>query len=302
MTSTSLVERFTEEATAGLDHARRALLSPFVHVQERPVIVLGNHKAGTSAIAGLLGALTGQPVALELRKELKRDRYRAVHESRVPFATLVAHNKVDFSQPIVKENHLSTMPEKVMAYFPDSPIAMVIREPRDNIRSLLNRLHIPGDRERIAADAWRSVPDVWKIVLDGHWLGLSYETYIEQLALRWNLIVDHYFANRERWVLQRYEDFQADKLGQLTSLAEAVGLTPECDISDKLDYPFQPRGNRSAAWETFYGEKNLAAIERICGSRMTQLGYGLDRTGGLSAEQAIPPATPRDPDESEKSR
>ncbi|HEY5194035.1 MAG TPA: hypothetical protein VIJ39_09230 [Solirubrobacteraceae bacterium] len=291
MAPISIPERFAEEASAGFDHARRALLSPFVRIQERPVIVLGNHKAGTSAIAGLLGALTGESVALELRKELKRDRYRAVHEGRTSFATLVARNKVDFSRAIIKENHFSTMPEQVIAYFPSSPVIMITREPRDNIRSLLNRLRIPGDRDRIAADTRQSVPDVWKLTLDGHWLGLTYDTYIEQLALRWNLIVDHYLANRERWVLQRYEDFQADKLGQLTALAQDVGLAPTRDISDELEYPFQPRGNRSATWEAFYGEQNLATIERICGSRMAQLGYRLDRAPGTTVEPLSPPTT-----------
>lgn len=280
MGSSALTDLLVEEATAGLDHARRALLSPFVRIQERPVIVLGNHKAGTSAIAGLLGALTGLPVALELRKELKRDRYRAVHEGRVPFATLIARNRVDFSRPIIKENHFSTMPELVTARFLNSPVVMVTREPRDNIRSLLNRLGIPGDRDQIAPEAWRSVPDVWKLTLDGRWLGLSYDTYIEQLALRWNLIASYYLANRERWVLQRYEDFQADKLGALTGLAQAVGLTPRCDVSEKLNHPFQPPGDRSAAWLTFFGERNLTTIERICGPTMTRLGYRLDRVLG----------------------
>lgn len=280
MASYALTDLLAEEATAGLDHARRALLSPFVRIQERPVIVLGNHKAGTSAIAGLLGALTGLPVALELRKELKRDRYRAVHEGRLPFSTLIARNRVDFSRPIIKENHFSTMPDLVTRQFPDSAVVMVTREPRDNIRSLLNRLGIPGDSDRITPDAWRSVPGVWKLTLDGRWLGLSYDTYIEELALRWNLIAGHYLANRERWVLQRYEDFQADKLAALTGLARAVWLTPTCDISEKLNHPFQPPGDRSAAWLTFFGEENLTAIERICGPTMKRLGYRMDRVVG----------------------
>jgi hypothetical protein len=267
-----------EEASAALDHAQRALLSPFVQVHERPVIVLGNHKAGTSAIAGLLAALCGQEVALELRKELKRDRYQAVHEGRVPFATLVSRNKVDFSRAIIKENHFSTMPGRVTAAFPRSPIIMVVREPRDNIRSLLNRLRVPGDLNHIPPEMWRAIPDVWKLVLDGRWLGVDSERYIEHLALRWNLIVDHYLANQEHWVLQRYEDFQADKLGQLTSLASAVGLTPKCDISDRLQFQFQPAGHSSVDWERFYGEENLASIEDICGSRMATLGYTLSRS------------------------
>ena len=194
------------------------------------------------------------------------------------FAKLVAHNKVDFARPIIKENHFSTMPQQVVDYFPLSPVIMVVREPRDNIRSLLNRLGVPGDLDHIPPAMWRTVPSVWRLVLDGRWLGLAYDSYIEQLALRWNLIVDHYLANRERWVLQRYEDFQSDKLGQLTELAHAVELKPVCDISDRLTFPFQPAGDRSVAWEDFYGEDNLATIERVCGSRMAQLGYRLTRT------------------------
>jgi hypothetical protein len=275
-----LLDGLRAESAAAVEQGQRIILAPFVRVRDRPVLVLGNHKAGTSAIAGLLGALTGKTVALELRRELKRDRYRAVHEGRQPFARLVAHNKVDFSRMIIKENHFSTMPDRVTAYFPDSPVVMVTREPRDNIRSLLNRLRVPGNLDVIPEDLWRSVPDVWKLVLDGRWLGLRYEDYIEQLALRWNLIADSYLANSARWVLQRYEDFQADKLGQLTELAGAVGLTPRRDISSSLEFSFQPAGDRSVSWEDFYGERNLETIERICGPQMSRLGYPLARIRG----------------------
>src|ERR1700693_67395 len=106
---TQIAELLRQEAAAGLDQTRRTLLAPLVRVHARPVIVLGNHKAGTSAIAGLLGALAGVPVALELRKELKRDRYRAIHEGRVPFSKLIARNKLDFSRSIIKENPFSDM-------------------------------------------------------------------------------------------------------------------------------------------------------------------------------------------------
>jgi hypothetical protein len=252
-------------------------MAPFVHVQERPVIVLGNHKAGTSVVAGLLGSLTAQSTALELRKELKHDRYRAVHEGRLPFARLIARNKVDFSRAIIKENHFSTMPGQIMAQFPRSPIIMIVREPRDNIRSLLNRLGVPGNLESIPPKLWRTVPDVWKLVLDGRWLGLDSENYIEQQALRWNLIVDHHLANRDRWVLQRYEDFQADKLTELGRLAGAVGLLPVRDITHALDFQFQPAGDRSVSWESFFGEENLARIEQICAANMERLGYPLSR-------------------------
>jgi hypothetical protein len=286
------LQRLQAEAGSGLEHLQRIVKSPFVRVSERPVLVLGNHKAGTSAVAGLLGALVGETPALELRRELKKDRYRAVHEGTVPFSSLVAHNKVDFSRKIIKENHLSTMPDQVMAQFPESPIVMVVREPRDNIRSLLNRLVVPGNLDQIPADVWETIPDVWKLVLEGRWLGLAYDTYIEQLALRWNLIVDHYLAHSEEWMLQRYEDFRADKIGQLTLLAKAVGLTPRRDISSRLSYPFQPAGNRHVAWNTFYGEKNLATIERICGSRMKRLGYPLDRESGDAILKGAGPLTP----------
>jgi MoaA/NifB/PqqE/SkfB family radical SAM enzyme len=40
-----------------------------------------------------------------------------------------------------------------------------------------------------------------------------------------------------------------------------------------LDVQFQPAGDKGVRWDDFFGPANLAAIERICGSRMAELGY-----------------------------
>jgi hypothetical protein len=65
-----LVRGLRAESTAAMEQGQRILTSPFVHVRDRPVLILGNHMGGTSAIAGLVGA--------------RRAELRALSESHAP--------------------------------------------------------------------------------------------------------------------------------------------------------------------------------------------------------------------------
>ena len=73
--------------------------------------------------------------------------------------------------------------------------------------------------------------------------------------------------------LCRYEDFVADKAGTIFETAEALGYPVLADLAGRLDYPFQPGGDKSATRAEFFGPENQARIEAICGEGMAALNY-----------------------------
>jgi hypothetical protein len=245
-----------------------------------PVFVLGNQKSGTSVVAALLGESTSLSVSVDLVKEyLSTGRtYVKVRRGEINFSQLIRRNGLDFSRAIIKEANLTVFYAELKAHFPESQCVFVVRDPRDNIRSLLNRLDIPGDAPYLDKGHLKKVPRGWYIVIDGGWLGLQGNNYIEMLAARWNLLADVYLKNRKEMELIRYEDFLEDKADSIYWLAKRLGLAPTNDISDKVDTQYQPRGNREVNWDAFFGDENLQRIERICGDRMRFFGYPVNQS------------------------
>lgn len=262
-----------DNARAAPTRGRRAVETRFARIQAAPIIVLGNHKSGTSAITALLGHMTGLTWSVDFRRELKGAKYLDVAEGRMSFDEFMQRNRLDFSRDIVKENHLTTMYDDLRVALPDSKVVLIVRDPRDNNRSLLNRLSIPGNLSVLDAQTWARVPRVWKLVLDGRWLGLDGANYIEMLAQRWNLTSDVFLRHPGDVILQRYEDFLEDKTGATERLATRLGLERRRDIASRLDRAYQPRGDQNISWSDFYGPVNLQRIEAICAERMEQLGY-----------------------------
>lgn len=152
-----------------------------------------------------------------------------------------------------------------------------MREPRDNIRSILNRLKLPGDLPALEKEQWDRMSPAWRMIVDCRWLGFEAGNYIEMLARRWNYMADVYLENASGFVLCRYEDFINDKAGEIKRLANQFGLPPKNDISERVDVQYQLKGDRDVSWLRFFGEKNLAAIESVCESRMQRLEYHLEK-------------------------
>jgi hypothetical protein len=132
---------------------------------------------------------------------------------------------------------------------------------------------IAGDLEDITADTIVRLPRGWDTVLDGHWLGLSGDTYIRLMAARWNLAADLYLDHFRDMILVKYEDFLADKVGAVAQLVHELNLMQRNEIAAEVDIQYQPHGNRGISWKDFFGVENLKRIEQVCGNRMRQLGY-----------------------------
>ena len=235
-------------------------------VHPAPIFILGHAKSGTTAIASLLAKVSGQPVTIDPIFRIDPEGYlqKQLFSQELQFDELVQAYKFYFSTPINKDPKLTFFYDELCQCFPQAKFIFVIRDPRDNIRSFLNRREIPGNLDKLPEDK-------------NKWIGqlppIAGKNYIEKLANRWNLAADTYLNHQDKFILIRYEDFVLDKVGTTHSLAKKVGLIPSHDIADYLNLQYQPSGDRQVSWSEFFQAENLHLIETICSERMNCFGY-----------------------------
>lgn len=244
---------------------------------ERPVLVGGSPKSGTTAIAKLLGVATAREVASDpfnILDERGVDFRDALYGGRKDIAVLIDEHPDVFAAPIIKDPNFVFFVRALLARFPGAPFVFIVRDPRANVRSILNRLGIDGDASPEEVES--RLPEMsegWRRVLSGRTPDVGGSTFIECLANRWNAAVDAYLEHRERVRLVTYEAFDADKEGVIARLATDAGLETVRPLGAAADRQYQPRGHRGVAWSEFFGEANLRTIERTCAERMAALGY-----------------------------
>ena len=265
--------RLARQLSSGLDLLQRYVATPFVRPNEDAIIVLGNSKSGTTVIAALLAEYGDLSVTLDFWPRLRRpETLAAVHSGALPFDRFVHRFRADFSRDVVKDPHLTFLYRPLSRRFPRARVVMVMRDPRANIRSILNRLGLRGDLPDIGPDDYRSMRPLWEGILKSPWLDVD-GSYIERLASRWAAGARVYLENRDAMALIRYEDFVADKMGGIAELASRLGIEQRGRIEDRLDTRFQPPGDRTVGWRDFFGDRNLAAIERLTEREARALGY-----------------------------
>ena len=250
---------------------------PCVWLRNRePIFFLGNQKSGTTAIAAMTAAFAGRPVALDLRREQSCPSVDAVLREEITISRFIALNWRDFRQPLIKEPDLTLLWPKLRSFYPRAKYVYIVRDPRDNIRSILNRVEIQGNLNELPPASIEHLTPGWIAVIDGRNVPKKSVHYIERLALRWNWMNDLYRQFQSSTVLIRYEDFINDKSNEIARLANAVGLEERADISHLLDRQYQMRGNRSVNWYEFFGS-NLEKIEVTCREYLMAFGYTAPR-------------------------
>jgi hypothetical protein len=248
---------------------RERLLALVSTPNEAPLLVFGNQKSGTSAMAGLLSEATGERLVTDFAGA-QEPYIGELIRGDVPIADYVARNAWAFSAPIVKEPGLTFVAPALMTHFAKSRAVVVLRNPWHNIRSILERVDIRGDADRLIPGQ-RRLNRTWRSILAGSDLGLPPAHYIDILAQRWLKAVQIAETLGDRAIIVRYEDFSAAKRDTIETLARGFGLPVVSDISEKLDHAFQPRGRGSDPM-VFFGP-NYARIAAICGAKAAQYGY-----------------------------
>jgi len=271
-------------ATRALRRAKRIVQNRLARINRQPLIFLGKGKSGTTAIAALFAEATGKTVALDI-PALFIDGIRPILLGRSDLSGVVARERLAFSHDIIKQPTLTWFYDELRDCFPDAKFVMIIRDPRDNIRSVLNRMEVPGDLADLSPEMVRDIHGGWWWHFEEPWLlGLTGANYIELSANRWNLATDVYRSYSDQMLLVRYEDFMHDKVGSIAALAEQLGFPVVNDIAASSERQYQPQGkDRDKSWSEFFGPRNLEIIERICRSRMAEFDYPLSSSGRRSS-------------------
>ena len=257
----------------------RTLVYKFKKINKKinptPIFILGNQKSGTSAIASLLGSLSGKITAVDL---FLSGYYPSLitnwKNKKINTQDFINKNKVEFSSEIIKEPHLSIFYDELKIEYPNSKFVMIIRNPFDNIRSILDRLNVEGNQTILNKNDKKKFFHSWSLLLNNEWFGGSKDHYIEVLAERWNIISNIYLENTDNIILIKYEDFLLDKNKTIQMLAEKLNLKKVKEISHLLDNQFQPKGKRKDVdTKVFFGDKNYSKIYDICKGNMKKLEY-----------------------------
>jgi hypothetical protein len=247
------------------------LRSVFHRPHDAPTFIFGNQKSGTTAIAGLLAAATDEMLTSDFLGA--REPYLGpLLRGETSIGDFVAKNAWAFSAPIVKEPSLSFVAPALLEHFPQSRAVFIIRDPWANIRSILGRLTMRGDRDAPLREDGKRLNPTWQSILAGRDLGLPPGHYIDVLAKRWVRAAQICESLGDRVVTIRYEDFNLSKTQTIDHLVGALGLTARNDISNILNFPFQRSGQSGTGVAEFFGA-NLQRIDAICGETAARLGY-----------------------------
>lgn len=240
--------------------------------QADPVVVLGNQKTGSSAIAGLLAARTGRSLAADVHGAWQMEP--ALATGALPSAAFVQRHRYYFRHAIVKENSLTLAADALLAALPRARPVFTLRHPLHNLRSILDRLGWPAEPQPIPT--LPPISHAWRAILDLRPWGVDADDQITALAERWRLTAEAALRHQTRAVWLRYEDFLADKTTAIDQLAEHLGLVPTHPIEGLLDHAFQPRGARRAKpLDAVFPPTARAIVQQICGPLSAEIGYEL---------------------------
>ena len=241
-------------------------------INPSPILILGNQKTGTSAIAHLLADYGGLSKTVDI-PEIWWPTLKDLLTGKVCLTNFAKKYPHRFATQVIKEPGLTFFFNKLVDLHPYASFLFVVRDPRVNIRSLLNRMSIPGNLEKLDIEKCK-IEKSWKPIFDSQiWNLGNYTHYIDILAARWNRTSDVYLKHTNDMILIRYEDFIADKVGTIESLASKLHIKQKHEISEKVNIQYQPRGQREISFIDFFGKKNLSRIEDICGRQMKKFDY-----------------------------
>lgn len=229
------------------------------------VVVAGMQKSGTTAIAKLLGAATKESVCSDPFYKLSQrnvDFRKEIYGGQLPLKTLWRRHRSVFSGTIIKDPNFSLFIPQIREMLPDAKIVFVMRDPRDTIRSILNRLDLPGNPESVDLDLLE-IPSTWRKVLQGQNPAIQGKNYVEILAKRWVMCARACIDNQDFCIMIRYEDFKNNKSNTIFELAKQLGYSSFYDIEHLVDVQYQPKGNSEVKWGDFFGKEYLAVIDNV---------------------------------------
>jgi len=254
----------------------KKISSLFSKINQNPIFILGNQKSGTTVIANLLSQATSKSLTSDFQSAISHKTLQLELDFYLlRFADFIQDYKYEFSKDIIKEPFLSYYIDELINEFPKAKFILIIRDPFQNIRSILNRLNVPGNLEQIDFDNYKEIikTPVWKLAMQSNMLGIYSSNYIESMANRWNYVVNSYFKHSNKIHLVKYEEFLRDKENFICELSKSMELAYVRDIKKNVDLQYQHKGNNKINLNEFFGEVNYEIINRLCKENIKKLGY-----------------------------
>ncbi len=253
----------------------------FCPEERSPVIVLGNQKSGTSAIASLLGKATGLSYVIDISAFWGED-FKRLHRGEASLSSAVNECYRDFSNALVKEPNLTFLFDGLREVFPKATFVFVVREPTENIRSIAERLKMSAEDLSATSEVTHQLSDGWRGVFeDPHLYGAESTSWGcgKILARRWQVAADVYLNQPEAFELIRYEDFVQSKSKSIHDLATTLGLNVTHDISAQVDVAYQPPGKK----ELVVPESVICTYRDMIAPQAAAFGYDLNQPRRRSA-------------------
>ncbi|NMH59060.1 sulfotransferase domain-containing protein [Alteromonas ponticola] len=246
---------------------------PGKKIDQTLVVVSGMPKSGTTAILKLLGAAMQTTTCndpffqLDKREVVFREQ---LFEGRITLTDLVGDYPALFSGTILKDPNFPLLLPQVQATFNSAQIVNLVRNPFDNIRSILDRLDLDGsgDDQQILD---KNIQGTWYNVLMGKSPEVAGHNCVERLANRWVQSVN---SIAEDALVVRYEDFRAQKKLCIEKLVVDLGFEVKSDISTIVDQQFQPKGKKkNMAATDFFTASALESIDEITRNFRSKFNY-----------------------------
>ena len=239
------------------------------------VLVCGMPKSGTTAIAQLLGAACELSVCSDPFYMLDKEGIEFRNQlftSQITLEVLWRTYRSIFKGQLIKDPNFPLLMDQLVGFLPNARYVFLVRDPRQNIRSVLNRLNLPGDPSTVDLNNML-LPSTWRNLLIGVDPFMPGENYVERLAWRWVFSTEKLRCYREKGVWVRYEDFKANRQKVIESIAGQLNLKVRRDIADKVDIQFQPAGNSHVKIDNFFSPRALRSINEIVQKQALAIGY-----------------------------
>ncbi len=211
-----------------------------------PIVVLGNQKSGTSAIASLLSSATGLSCVIDIPEFWGRS-FQQMHRHQQDIKSTVRKCHRAFRCRVIKEPNFTFLYPQLKSLLPRSKFVFVVRDPAENLRSIAERLTLSAEDLSNHIRVTDSFAEGWRGVFDDSYL---YRCDVERLtcgqilALRWRLAAQVYLQQPNDFFLIRYKDFVANKVSTIERLAGLLSQPVVNDISALVNVPFQAAGAR----------------------------------------------------------
>lgn len=280
---------------------------------DRPIILIGSPRSGTSLLGRLLAAHPDVAHWKEPRMVWSTGNQHLpddvlLEEHLTPeIAAEIDQRFGDFLKRSGKSRFSEKTPSNMLrlpfirALYPDCKIIHICRDPRPVVASALVKLSATPELKRIIARASEAQLSDWpgliklffrdaigRLFRGGdksfwgprppgwrEWQNLSPAT---KLSKQWCALIktaqhDLQQLPADSWMEFRYEDLLTDHAQILPKLLEFAELSPSSEVTALANQSINP--DRAETWQQNLSPEQLSEIEAECANMLTKLGYDL---------------------------